>query len=503
MTVKKIAAIILGLLAFTLPLYAATITVSGTNVQDTNGLPLFSGQWCFNSTCLTVTNGAFSGTVTSGTNTVTVVNASSVTILTLTPITLSANYAWNGFTVPQTITYTGNGAPYLACQLAASYTQEDSTPVGAVWTCISQSGRLVWSFLGPPTPVGPGIVSGYGVPTIQGVVPTIYLRTDTNATYALSGLTGSISSTWYPITGSGSPSGADFSIQYNNGGAFGGAGFTGVTFNNGTSFAPSAATSPQIVTALNASPSSTLAPALLPLATTGAFGVVKPDGSTITISAGVISSTGSCATCLVSASPFTTNNTLPYHSDASSDRNFAESLIQYQAVTGSLISSGTNSFLQFDYSVLGAATAIIGSFTDPSGSCSSLPVVPMFNFNGINGSIFYCPTSGGSWTSFGGSAGGGLNSITCASSITFSAAAAINYLPLGCNVTSSTIPSGTLGACTTIQVAQGGAFTLAWPATMHGVFAPAFGAGTYNSGRFCWDQADSVWLASGAALLHE
>ena len=38
----------------------AQVPVSGSNVQDSTGVPLASGQWCFASTCLTVTNGAFS-----------------------------------------------------------------------------------------------------------------------------------------------------------------------------------------------------------------------------------------------------------------------------------------------------------------------------------------------------------------------------------------------------------------------------------------------------------
>ena len=64
---------------------------------------------------------------------------------------------------------------------------------------------------------------------------------------------------------------------------------SGVLQGASSTAAPTASTSPQIVTALNTSPSTTLAPALLPLATTGAFGAVKPDGTTVTISGGVIS----------------------------------------------------------------------------------------------------------------------------------------------------------------------------------------------------------------------
>ena len=197
---KKILAVLLCLLALPITLHAQSVTVSGTNVRDSNGVLLASGQWCFNATCLTVTAGGFSGTVTSGTSTVTVVNASSTTILTATPVTISANYSWNTFVVPQSITFTGNGVPYLACQLAASYIQEDSTPVGKMWNCISNTGQLQWSASGYATPVGPGIVSGFGAPTITGIVPTVYVRTDNNISYTLNGVTGSISNNWTQLT---------------------------------------------------------------------------------------------------------------------------------------------------------------------------------------------------------------------------------------------------------------------------------------------------------------
>ena len=78
-----------------------------------------------------------------------------------------------------------------------------------------------------------------------------------------------------------------------SGSACGGSPFAGTGIPYATSTTVSTvATSPQLVSALNNTPSTTLAVALLPLATTGAFGAVKPDGTTVTIVGGVISANG-------------------------------------------------------------------------------------------------------------------------------------------------------------------------------------------------------------------
>ena len=87
-------------------------------------------------------------------------------------------------------------------------------------------------------------------------------------------ITRCFSGTWTAFGGGGTPGGSSGDIQVNNSGSFG------------------AATSPQMVTALNATPSTTLDPALLPKATTSAYGAVEPDGVTTAVSGGKLVAIG-------------------------------------------------------------------------------------------------------------------------------------------------------------------------------------------------------------------
>ncbi len=129
--------------------------------------------------------------------------------------------------------------------------------------------------------------------------------------------------------GGGTPGGSNTQLQYNNSGSFGG--ISGAT-SNGTSVT---LTSPTFVTPVLGTPSSgdasnltnlngtqvtsgTVPSARLPLATTSVFGAFKPDGSSITCTAGVCSAptggsgtvtsvaTGACLT----GGPVTTTGTI-------------------------------------------------------------------------------------------------------------------------------------------------------------------------------------------------
>jgi hypothetical protein len=66
---------------------AQTTLVAGKKVLDNTGGPLVSGQWCLGSSCVAVTNGAFSGSVTPSTASVTVTGSGN-TYLTVPNVTM-------------------------------------------------------------------------------------------------------------------------------------------------------------------------------------------------------------------------------------------------------------------------------------------------------------------------------------------------------------------------------------------------------------------------------
>lgn len=169
---------ILFALAFVCALSASAFSqstvVSGTAVLDNTGAPLASGQWCFGSTCFTVTSGAFSGSVTSGTQTVTVTNGSSTTYLTIPNVSIAGSYYnWNTFVVPSTGNISGIGAPRIACTPGALYSQTDGAQ--NKWQCISQNGAGVWN--GLPNPGTPWTVTVGGTTTLSPGSPATVVNT--------------------------------------------------------------------------------------------------------------------------------------------------------------------------------------------------------------------------------------------------------------------------------------------------------------------------------------
>ena len=199
---KKVA-LFCGLL-LALPAFAQT-AVSGSKVQDGTGTGalLTSGQWCFAASCSTVTNGVFSGSVTAGTQTVTVVNASSVTVLTLPGVVIgSSAFSWDTFIVPSSASISGTGTPLIACQVGAIYTQTNSTPPNAAWTCSNVAGQGIWVKGGPtPSPsnvanavaseiiVTPSATPSFGI--LANSTPTILTANVTSWTIA-NGLPGQV-----------------------------------------------------------------------------------------------------------------------------------------------------------------------------------------------------------------------------------------------------------------------------------------------------------------------
>lgn len=197
-------ALLLVLSLFSLPAFTQ-VYVNGTSVKAASGGPLNAGQWCFGSSCTAVSNGYFSANFTAGTAAVKILDQTGSTILSVSSVSISGTYYdWGRFTVSTTQTYTGNGNPYLGCGVGATYTQLDAGSVG--WTCQSlpPSGNRAWVLNNSGgNPVGPATIAGSGAPTANGVVPSLYVRTDTQQLYILDGANGTSSNTWTALGGGG------------------------------------------------------------------------------------------------------------------------------------------------------------------------------------------------------------------------------------------------------------------------------------------------------------
>jgi hypothetical protein len=139
----KILALLSVFLA--LPLAAQT-TITASGVQNGSGSALSSGQWCVGSTCFTVTSGAIAANskVNNPTlgNTVYVVTGHT-TLLSVPNVSISGTtFNWDNYVIPAGVATSGIGAPYLACQPTATYT---NTATLAGYTCANNtSGVATW-----------------------------------------------------------------------------------------------------------------------------------------------------------------------------------------------------------------------------------------------------------------------------------------------------------------------------------------------------------------------
>lgn len=263
--VRRICAVFF-LLCASLVGVSQTVSVTGVGIQNGSGSLLVSGTWCFGSQCLTVSQGSFSGSVTPGTQAVTVVNASSVTILTIPAVYIPSGTAfrWNSLVLPPNTLATGVGAPYLPCWVGASYT---NTSTSATLYCSSYTGQMSWS--STQTAAASGIFSGFGFPTYLCTAPCVFTSIDLQKSYFTVAPTGYATSTWIgygngTVTTTGSPlsgyiaffssstgiTGTSSILSALNGGSGVAGTLTGLLYANGTS-AYTVATTAQVASYLN------------------------------------------------------------------------------------------------------------------------------------------------------------------------------------------------------------------------------------------------------------
>jgi hypothetical protein len=161
---KKLLAIAALAVASCLSAFATTTTVSGTKTFYPISFPLSTGQFCFGGTCLTITNGAFSGGLTSATGTVTITSPSGTQIyLSIPSVVISGTtYNWDTFVVPATASIFGMGSPTIPCSAGAAYAQTDAMPTNQNWQCRLVGGSPTWVPVGPTAAMTQGISIGNG-----------------------------------------------------------------------------------------------------------------------------------------------------------------------------------------------------------------------------------------------------------------------------------------------------------------------------------------------------
>lgn len=201
--------------------YAQSYTVSGISVFNgfSTSIKLTTGQACFTlvsgggPTCMTVVNGAFSGSLATGTYNLAVTNSNSgQLILTLLSVPITANWTFDTYTVPVAgfSLYSGIGTPYLPCAAGALYSRTDpSNPLFATYTCGTIGQYTQW-YLAPFNPSSQ--LESLNRPASQAfvysqltpaLVPALFPQcTFTNGTFNCPGFTGiSVNGVSNPVLG--------------------------------------------------------------------------------------------------------------------------------------------------------------------------------------------------------------------------------------------------------------------------------------------------------------
>jgi hypothetical protein len=281
----------------------------------------------------------------------------------------------------------------------------------------------------------------------------------------------------YTLTNSLNQSVGPYTVVLGAGSGGGGGGATfpstpGIVYNTST-VASTTATSAQIVAGLNSSPLSgaTLVSALLPVATTGALGTVRPDGTTITISGGVISAP--------STGGIIPNTTLVLKGGGAVGLSVAAiPSVDYVIPSGNV---ATATALAANPSVCGSGQAAVGILA--SGAPSSC-----INVTTSTAQIVASEES-----------------VSFSATPTFSTAVRESTITLSANVSTFTLSAGSPGQEKTLTFCQNGTggFTVTPPANVHGFMTTGITASKCSSQHFTYNGIQTVWLADSPGVLNE
>lgn len=280
----------------------------------------------------------------------------------------------------------------------------------------------------------------------------------------------------YTLTNTLNQSAGPYTVVLGSGGG-GGGGATfpstpGIVYNVST-VAATTATSTQLVAALNSSPVSgtTLLSSLLPQATTGAFGIVKPDGTSITISSGVISAPNSGATI--------PNTSLVLKGGGSIGLSVAAiPSVDYVIPSGNV---ATATALAANPAVCGGGQAAAGILA--SGAPSSCVSVT------VSTALIVASEE----------------SVASSTTPTFSTATRESTTVLSGNVTTFTLSAGAAGQEKTLTFCQNGTggFTVTPPANVHGFMTVGITASKCSSQHFTYNSIQTAWLSDSSGVVNQ